>query len=166
MILYCRRRGASLPRLSCQTSESEERISLFSKSIDLLRADTQWCELLSCCEEDFKSRWNYFKSRGENFARAMILCEPCVKMLVANIGGLGKLGKFWVWDIAFILKSEDVSAFRLGILCSKSKSLLKSRGLFGVTRLFAVGGSELRCSSLGKLVLVRGIFVRNRSVKG
>lgn len=165
MILYCRRRGASLPRLSCQTSESEERISLFSKRIDLLRADTQWCELLSCCEEDFKSRWNYFRSRGENFARAMILCEPCVKMLVANIGGLGKLGKFWVWNIAFILKSEDVSAFPLGILCSKSKSLLKSSGLFGVTRLFVAGGSESRYSSLGKLVLAKGVLVGNRNIK-
>ena len=95
----------------------------------------------------------------------MILCEPCVKMLVANIEGLGKLGKFWVWDIAFILKSEGVSAFRLGILYSKSKSLLKSSGLFGVTRLFVASGSESRCSSLGKLVLAKGVLVGNRSVK-
>lgn len=140
-------------------------MSLFSKSIDLLRADTPWCELLSCCEEDFKSHRNNFRSCGENFARAMILCEPCVEMLVANIGGIGKLGKFWVWDIAFILKSEGVSAFRLGILYSKSKGLLKSSGLFGITRLFVDGGSESRCSSLGKLVLAKGVLVGNRSVK-
>ncbi len=37
------------------------------------RADTPWCELLSCCEADFKSHRNNFRSYGENFARAMIL---------------------------------------------------------------------------------------------
>ncbi len=95
----------------------------------------------------------------------MILCEPCAEMLLANIGGLGKLGKFWVWDIAFILKSEDVSVFPLGILCSKWKSLLKSSGLFGVTRLFVAGGSESCCYSLGKLVLAKGVLVGNRNIK-
>lgn len=157
MILYCRRGGASLPMLSCQTSESEERTWLFAKSIDILRADTPWCELLSCCEEDFKSHRNNFKSRGENSARDDPF-EGCMVMLVANIGELCKLGKFWVKNIAFVLKSEDVSISLLGILCSKSKSLLKSSGLFGVTRLFVAGGSESRCSSPWKTRSRKGNF--------
>ena len=76
------------------------------------------------------------------------------------------MGKFWVKNIAFVLKSEDVSISLLGILCSKSKSLLKSRGLFGVTRLFVACGSELRCYSLGKLVLARGNFGGESEHKG
>lgn len=86
-------------------------------------------------------------------------------MLVANIRGICKLGKFWVRDLAFILKMQGVCVILLGILCSKSKSLLKSRGLFGVARLFVDGGSEPRCSSLGKLVLTKGILVGNRNIK-
>ena len=68
-------------------------------------------------------------------------------------------------DIAFLLKMEGVCVISLGILCSKSNSLLKSRGLLGVTRLFAVGGSESSCSSLGKLVLAKGVLVGNRNIK-
>jgi len=58
-----------------------------------LRADTPWCELLSYCEADFKSHRNNFRSYGENFARDDSF-ERCMVMLVANIGGLGNLGKF------------------------------------------------------------------------
>ena len=68
-------------------------------------------------------------------------------------------------DIAFLLKMEGVCVISLGILCSKSKSLLKSSGFFGVTRLFVAGGSESRCSSLGKLVLAKGVLVGNRNIK-
>jgi hypothetical protein len=87
-------------------------------------------------------------------------------MLMANIGGICNLGKFWERDLAFILKKQGVCVILLGILCSKSKSLLKSRGLFGVTRFFVDGGSEPRCYSLGKLVLARGNFGGESEHKG
>lgn len=61
---------------------------------------------------------------------------------MANIGGICNLGKFWERDLAFILKKQGVCVILLGILCSKSKSLLKSRELFGVTRLFVDGERE------------------------
>ena len=40
-------------------------------------------------------------ARDDSFAR-------CVEMLMANIGGICNLGKFWVWDLAFILKMQGV----------------------------------------------------------
>ena len=54
-------------------------------------------------------------------------------MLVGQVLGEG-------YCISF--EMEGVCVISLGILCSKSKSLLKSRGLFGVTRLFVDGERE------------------------
>ena len=79
----------------------------YREEYHLLRADTSLCELLSCCEADFKSHRNNFRSCGENFARDDSF-ERCMVMLVANIGGICKLGKFWVRDLAFILKMQGV----------------------------------------------------------
>lgn len=62
---------------------------------------------------------------GKSYARDDSL-ERCVEMLLANIGGICNLGKFWVRDLAFILKMQGVCVVLLGILCSKSKRLLKS----------------------------------------
>ena len=62
---------------------------------------------------------------GKSYARDDSL-ERCVEMLLANIGGICDLGKFWVRDLAFILKMQGVCVVLLGILCSKSKRLLKS----------------------------------------
>lgn len=44
---------------------------------------------------------------GKSYARDDSF-ERCVEMLMANIGGICNLGKFWVRDLVFILKMQGV----------------------------------------------------------
>ena len=86
-------------------------------------------------------------------------------MLVANIGGICNLGKFLGRDLAFILKMQGVCVILLGIFVQSRRDYWKVEEFSTFPIYLLTEGANCVVLPLEKLVLAKGVFVRNLSIK-